>query len=76
MKTLKGLVVSDKMTKTAVVEVTSVTRHPIYHKRVKRSKKYLADNQIAAKVGEQVTMTETRPLSRLKRWSIKEIIKK
>lgn len=75
MKILKGKVVSDKMTKTAVVEVTSLWQHPIYKKRVKRSKRFLADNTIGAKTGDNVLMQESRPLSKLKRFVINKINK-
>lgn len=70
-KTKTGVVVSDKMDKTVVVEVESTMRHPVYQKVVQRKKKFYAhdkDNQ--AKVGDKVTITETRPLSKTKRWRV------
>lgn len=76
MKTLKGSVVSDKMTKSAVVEVTSIFRHPIYGKRVKRSARYIVHNELGAKVGDSVSIQETRPLSAKKRFVISQINKK
>lgn len=76
MKNLTGKVVSTKMTKSAVVEVTSITRHPIYQKRIKKTKRFLAHNELGAALGDQVLLQETRPISRLKRWIIKEIITK
>lgn len=74
MKTLKGLVVSDKMQKTAVVEVTTFWRHPLYQKRVKKSKRYLVQNDLGAKENDQVQIISTRPLSKLKRFAISKII--
>ena len=76
MKTLRGTVTSDKMTQTASVKVTSLWQHPIYKKRVKRSKKYLAQNDLGAKTGDEVIIKESRPLSKLKRFVIAEVIKK
>lgn len=75
MKTLVGIVRSNKMTKTAVVETTRFWEHPIYHKRVKRTKRYLAHDELGVAVGDHVTMGEGRPLSKLKRWKIIEVIK-
>jgi small subunit ribosomal protein S17 len=75
-KIFTGTVRSDKMTKTVSVEVERTWQHPIYKKRVKRTKRYLAHNEIGAKLGDKVNMIEVRPLSRLKRWQVTEIIKK
>lgn len=75
MKILKGKVVSDKMQKTVAVEVTSLWQHPLYQKRVKRSKRYLAHNELEAKEGDQVVIKETRPLSKNKRWVVTKINK-
>jgi small subunit ribosomal protein S17 len=70
-----GRVVSDKMDKTVVVSVDSVRRHPLYHKRITRSKKFLAhDESNACKPGDLVRIEETRPMSRRKRWIVREII--
>ena len=71
------MVVSDKMDKTIVVEVTTIRSHPVYKKRFKTNKKYYAhdvDNQCVA--GDVVTISETRPTSRLKRWRLLEIVEK
>ncbi len=76
MKTLKGIVVSDKMTKSAVIEVTTLYRHPIYGKRIKRSARFMAHNDIAAKTGDKVIIEASRPLSAKKHFIIKEILKK
>lgn len=70
MKTLKGIVVSTKMKKTVVVRVDRQWRHPLYQKTIKRSKKYLVHDEIGAKEGDAVTIVETKPMSRLKRWKI------
>ncbi|MBL8127466.1 MAG: 30S ribosomal protein S17 [Thermomicrobiales bacterium] len=70
-----GRVVSDKMDKTVVVSVDSVRRHPLYHKRITRSKKFLAhDESNACKPGDLVRIEETRPMSRRKRWIVREIV--
>ncbi len=70
MKTLTGTVISTKMEKTVVVTVERRWRHPLYKKIVKRSKKYLAHDEFAVKEGETVTIQETRPISKLKRWKV------
>jgi small subunit ribosomal protein S17 len=72
-----GVVVSDKMDKTVVVRVTREFRHPLYGKRVKKSKKYMAHDELnQCQVGDVVKIMETRPLSRHKRWRVVEIIEK
>ena len=73
-KTRDGIVVSDCQNKTIVVEVTRRTSHPLYKKVVKSTKKYYAhDEENKAKIGDKVTITETRPLSKLKRWRLVEV---
>ena len=68
---LKGTVVSDKMEKTAVVEVESLKEHPKYKKRYKSHKRYkVHDEKNEYKVGDKVIIEETRPISRDKRWKI------
>jgi small subunit ribosomal protein S17 len=71
-KLKKGVVVSNKMAKTVVVNVSRVFRHPIYGKVVKSSKKYYAHDEKADTLneGDLVTIVETRPLSKLKRWRV------
>jgi small subunit ribosomal protein S17 len=72
-----GRVVSDKMEKTVVVAVESVRRHPLYHKRMTRSSKFLAhDEQNECKPGDLVRIEETRPLSKRKRWIVREIMQR
>ena len=72
-----GKVVSSKMDKTVVVAVERRVAHRLYGKQVARTKKYYAhDQQNAAREGDVVRIEETRPLSRLKRWRIVEIVEK
>lgn len=71
-----GIVQSDKMTKTVVVRVDRVVKHPIYRKYVKRKKKFMAHDELGAKTGDKVRIVETRPLSARKRWRVVEIIQK
>ena len=76
-KSITGTVVSDKMDKTVVVLVQRTTRHRFYHKILRRSKRYLVhDDRFEAKTGDLVRITETRPLSRHKRWRLAEIIQR
>ena len=76
-KSRTGNVVSDKMEKTIVVEVEYHYKHPLYKKILKKVKKYKAhDENNEAKIGDLVMISETRPLSRTKRWRLVEIIKK
>lgn len=76
-KIRQGIVVSDKMDKTVVVNVERVTRHPLYGKRMKRSKKYHAhDAENNCRQGDVVEIMETRPLSKTKRWRVVRIVKK
>ena len=70
-----GLVVSDKMDKTVVVAVENRSPHPKYKKIVVRTKKYKAhDEENKCREGDRVRITETRPLSRTKRWVVAEIL--
>lgn len=74
-KTQIGVVVSDKMDKTVVVKVDRIIKHPVYNKYVKRSAKYKAhDEQNQCKVGDQVVIVESRPLSKDKCWKVRQII--
>ncbi len=76
-KSMTGKVVSDKMDKTVVVVVESTTRHRLYHKILRRTKRYLAhDDRLDAKPGDLVRILETRPLSRNKRWRVTEILRR
>ncbi|MFV0339927.1 MAG: 30S ribosomal protein S17 [Parachlamydiaceae bacterium] len=70
-KVKKGTVVSNKMVKTVVVKVERTFRHPEYQKVITRAKKYYAHNDSKElNVGDTVTIVETRPLSKLKRWRV------
>jgi small subunit ribosomal protein S17 len=72
-----GLVVSDKMDKTVTVRVEDFIRHPLYGKRIKRSKKFKAhDENNICSMGDRVRIMETRPLSKDKRWRLVEIVEK
>jgi len=74
-KTRVGLVVSNKMDKTIVVEHVARVPHPKFNKIVKRSKKYYVhDENGQAQIGDRVRIVETRPLSKLKCWSLQEVL--
>ncbi len=76
-RTLSGRVVSDKMTKTVTVLVERRVKHPLYGKFVTRTKKYHAhDENNEYHVGDVVRITETRPLSKQKRWRVSELIER
>lgn len=76
-RVLRGVVVSDKMDKTIVVEVVTLRAHPTYRKRYRTSKKYYAhDENNQCGRGDVVNISETRPYSRLKRWRLLEIVEK
>lgn len=68
---LKGIVVSNKMDKTVVVKVERTIRHPQYSKVITRAKKFYAHNELKPlEIGQEVTIVETRPMSKLKRWRV------
>jgi len=70
-----GIVVSDKMEKTAVVRVDRLVKHSVYNKYIKRSVKYkVHDEKNSCKMGDRVQIIECRPMSKDKRWSLKQII--
>lgn len=71
-----GVVWSDKMTKTVVVRVDRLVKHPLYHKYMKRRKKFMAHDELGATTGDRVRIVETRPLSARKRWRVVEILQK
>jgi small subunit ribosomal protein S17 len=76
-KTREGLVVSNKMDKTAVVAVVERVRHPRYAKTVQRTKRlYAHDEQNDVRVGDRVRVQETRPLSKQKRWRVVEVLER
>ena len=72
---LVGVVTSAKMAKTIVVKVTRTTQHPLYRRVLRSAKKYYAhDENKDARVGDTVRIVSTRPLSKLKRWRLKEVV--
>jgi len=76
-KVREGLVVSDAMEATVVVAVIERVRHPRYGKTVQRTKRlYVHDGDNLAKVGDRVRVVETRPLSKLKRWRLSEVLER
>jgi small subunit ribosomal protein S17 len=76
-KVREGIVVSDAMAATVVVAVIDRVRHPKYGKTVQRTKKlYVHDAEDTAKVGDRVRVQETRPLSKLKRWRLTEVVER
>lgn len=74
MKVLKGVVVSTRMEKTAVVAVETWWKDPIYQKRIKKSKRYKAHDEVGVKSGDWVEIKEVRPLSKGKRWQIAKVL--
>jgi len=76
-RTLEGVVVSDKMQKTCVVAVTRLRKHPLYHKYMKLTKRYKAhDEENACRMGDRVTIQESNPKSKDKRWAVAGIVEK
>lgn len=73
---ITGVVTSNKMQKTVVVEITRSYRHPLYKKVVHRSKRVKAHDEIGCQIGDKVQIVESRPLSRDKRWVVETIVKK
>jgi small subunit ribosomal protein S17 len=76
-RTKTGVVVSNKMQKTVVVAVENLVKHGMYQKYVKQTSKFLAHNESAEiNVGDRVVIEESRPLSKRKRWAVREVIEK
>jgi len=76
-RTIKGVVVSDKMDKTIVVKAERLVKHPVFHKYVRRHVKYNAhDEQNQCRTGDTVIIIESRPISRDKRWRMLEVLEK
>ena len=76
-RTLRGVVLSNKMTKTITVEVVRTVRHPKYNKYLKKRARYYAhDERSEAGIGDQVIIVESRPLSKLKRWRLQTVSEK
>ena len=75
-RTKVGVVVSNKMMKTVVVAVENLVQHGMYQKYIKRTSKFLAHADNPVNVGDRVVIEETRPLSKRKRWSVREVLEK
>ncbi|MBI5234084.1 MAG: 30S ribosomal protein S17 [Deltaproteobacteria bacterium] len=76
-KTLVGTVLTRKMDKTVVVSVERLTKHPLYGKYIKRSKKYMAhDEKNHCSINDRVVIAQTRPISKLKNWRVINIVEK
>jgi len=77
MRTRQGIVVSDKMEKTVVVEVNRIVKHPLYKRYIRRTKRFKAhDPENACRIGDRVRIEATRPLSKEKKWRVVDIIDK
>jgi small subunit ribosomal protein S17 len=75
-RTKVGVVVSNKMQKTVVVAVENLVKHGMYQKYIKRTSKFLAHSEQGLNVGDRVVIEESRPLSKRKRWNVREIVEK
>lgn len=73
-RTLRGKVTSDRMEKTIVVSVDTKKTHPIYRKKYRHTQKFMAQNEIGAKIGDFVIIEETKPISKNKNWIATKII--
>ena len=75
IKRREGLVVSAKMTKTVVVQVERLVEHPLYGKRLRQRRRFLAhDEKAQCREGDRVQIIESRPLSKLKRWRVSRVL--
>ncbi len=73
---LEGIVTSDKMQKTVVVQISRSYRHPLYGKVVHQHKRIMAHDELGCQVGDRVRVVESRPISRRKRWVVEEILER
>ncbi|MCS6906528.1 MAG: 30S ribosomal protein S17 [Anaerolineales bacterium] len=73
---LVGVVTSNKMQKTVVVEVSRTYIHRLYKKVVRTRKRFMAHDELGCQIGDQVRIVESRPLSRRKRWVVQEILRR
>ena len=71
-----GVVTTAKMKKTVVVAVERLVRHSFYKKTIRRTSKFMAHDELGARAGDRVRIVEARPLSRLKRWRVAEILER
>ncbi len=76
-RTIKGVVVSNKMDKTVVIRAERLVKHPVFHKYTRKHVKYMVhDEKNECKIGDTVVIMESRPLSRLKRWRMLNIVER
>ena len=75
-RTKTGVVVSNKMQKTVVVAVENLVKHGMYQKYIKRTSKFLAHSNDQLNVGDRVLIEETRPMSKRKRWNVREVLER
>ncbi len=73
---MQGVVVSDKMDKTVVVEIKRTYRHPLYQKVVHSVKRLIAHDEKGCRIGDQVQIIETKPISKTKRWAVEKVTNK
>ena len=73
---MTGVVTSNKMTKTVVVETSRTFRHPLYRKVVHLSRRVMAHDELGCQIGDRVQIVESRPISRRKRWAVESIVKR
>lgn len=73
---LDGVVTSNKMDKTVVVEITRTYRHKLYNKVVQSKKRVMAHDELGCAIGDEVTIVESRPISRRKHWVVEEILRR
>jgi small subunit ribosomal protein S17 len=74
---VNGIIVSNKMEKTVVVQVERLVKHPLYKKYIRRRNKFMAhDKDNSCQIGDRVEITESRPLSKTKRWRVSRILQK
>jgi small subunit ribosomal protein S17 len=75
-RTKVGVVVSNKMQKTVVVAVENLVQHGMYQKYIKRTNKFLAHAENELNIGDRVVIEETRPMSKRKRWNVREVLER
>ena len=73
---ITGVVTSNKMEKTVVVEISRTYRHPLYKKVVHSEKRVMAHDELGCQIGDSVRIVESRPISRLKHWVVEEILQR
>jgi len=73
---ITGVVTSNKMTKTVVVEITRTFQHPLYRKVVHSAKRVMAHDELGCQIGDEVLIVESKPISRKKHWMVESIVKR